>query len=187
MVQLQLQGHSGKSLCTHVTQQPKLRNSLFGLRMKNSYNMLHLLNKNDPRQAASQKERPEWAIKLMVHRLTDIPGCEPGAMCGIFSVHSRILRSFSLCISMSHVFPSLWGLHMYLQSQRTTMGIASHLFVFFFFKKQKSFIDLEIRYTVVSVSPALRFTSIYHHTWLLTWILGFVLGSSCLYGMLFTD
>lgn len=136
MVQLQLQGHSGKSLCTHVTQQPKLRNSLFGLRMKNSYNMLHLLNKNDPRQAASQKERPEWAIKLMVHRLTDIPGCEPGAMCGIFSVHSRILRSFSLCISMSHVFPCLWGLHMYLQSQRTTMGIASHLFVFFFLKNR---------------------------------------------------
>lgn len=105
----QLQGRSGKPWPTHATQQLKLRNSLFDLRMENSYNMLHLLNKNNPRQTANQKERPEWATKLMVHRLTDIPGCEPVAMCGIFSVHSWILRSFSLCVSMLHVYPCLWG------------------------------------------------------------------------------
>lgn len=74
----------------------------------------------------------------------NIPGLEAVAMCGIFSVDSWIFRYFSWCVSMSHVCTCLWGLHMYLQRQRTTMDTVSHLFFFFLVLKTESFIDLEL-------------------------------------------
>lgn len=129
MAQLQLQGRSGKPWPTHATQQLKLRNSLFDLRVENSYNMLHLLNKNDPRQTANQKERPEWATKLKVHRWQS----RLWASGHVWNLFSSLMDSqvfFFVCQYVTCI-PMSMGLHIYLQSQRTTMGIASCLFCLF--------------------------------------------------------